>query len=150
MTLNPQIFRIEPKGRPELYKTYQVLTPVNTHTRVATCAEVECQHHLAGWITKVDVSTKLGKRQANYIRLHSGRTFTHEQSGTLVSFRFPAGQSCFREHRVSLEREPIFRIRGGDHRGNPLALPTRTLRPKEWLEDFGSHQEALADEHKKG
>lgn len=53
--------------------------------------------------------------QARYIRNDSGRRF-HEQARTadgLVSFVFEPGQRCFREHKVQLEREPVWTERRG-------------------------------------
>ncbi len=139
------MFRLPPQGRPQDYKTYQVLQPRKTHFRKGTCQEVECAAYANGWKTIVDVSTKLGQKQANYIRLHSGRKFTWTQDGTLVTFVFAPLQSCFREHQVSLQREPVFKIKGGDWRGNPLSIPTHTVRPESWVSDFGENQQKIAE-----
>lgn len=146
-----KLFRPQPVGPAALYQTYQLLRPARTHFRKATCAEVECPNRERGWKTIIDLSTKLGQQQANYIRLHSGRHFSsYKKDGDLIVFEFPAGQNCFTSHRIDLEREPIFRKKGGDFRGNPLGLPTQTLRPRDWLDDFGEHQEKLAAEQQKG
>ena len=82
--------------------------PLATHWRKATCAEVDCPHFTFGWETLIDERTDFGKKQAGYIRHKSGRTFKEEvlQNG-LTSFVFHAGQKCFREHKIPLEREPI-------------------------------------------
>ena len=139
------MFRIQPKGSPQAYKTYALFQPKKTHTRVATCQEVECDAYANGWKTIVDVSTKLGQKQANYIRLHSGRSFSVTyQTATLIHFVFKPGQKCFREHRVSLQREPIFKIKGGDWRGNPLSVPTHIVKPQSWVDDFGENQQNVA------
>lgn len=148
--MSGQLFRIQPVGPAESYKTYQLLRPKATHTRVATCSEVNCAMSNGGWKTTVDVSTALGQKQANYIRLHSGRTFTYAQTGTLVLFMFAAGQKCFAEHRVTLEREPIFRVRGGDHRGNPRRVPTVMRRPEDWVDDFAENQIKVAERIQRG
>jgi hypothetical protein len=139
------LFRIPPQGKPSDYKTYQILQPRSTHTRPATCQEVDCPNYAYGWRTIVDVSTDLGARQANYIRLKSGRAFTHVQADTLVTFIFASGQKCFAEHRVSLECDPIYRIKGGDWRGNPRKVPTIPLPGNSWVADFGEHQEKLKE-----
>jgi hypothetical protein len=141
---------IMPKMGASAYKTYALMRPRATHTRVALCAEVDCRAMANGWKTIVDVSTELGRRQANYIRLHSGRSFTATEDGTLVTFVFPAGQKCFAEHRVLLEREPLFRIKDGDFRGNPRGTPVLKLSPIAWRDNFGEHQEKLADKQKEG
>lgn len=138
------MFRLPPQGPPQAYKTYALFQPKKTHTRVATCQEVECTAYANGWKTIVDTSTKLGQKQANYIRLHSGRSFLFTQEGTLVTFTFRSHQTCFREHRVSLQREPIFKIKGGDWRGNPLSVPTHIVKPQSWVDDFGENQQNVA------
>lgn len=146
MTLN----RIPPKMLPQSYKTYTLLRPRDTHTRRAVCGEVECRAMANGWRTVVDVATELGAKQANYIRLHSGRSFTFTQTGTIVTFEFPPGQICFSEHRVQLERESLFRIRDGDWRGNPRETAVARVGQQAWLDNFGEQQEKLADQAKRG
>lgn len=137
------MFRLQPQGPPQSYKTYALFQPVKTHFRTGTCQEAECSAYTNGWKTIVDVSTNLGQKQANYIRLHSGRKFTFTQDGTLVTFAFASGQQCFREHKVSLQREPVFKIKGGDWRGNPLSVPTQIVKPQSWVDDFGENQEKI-------
>lgn len=150
MIIKRQLFRLEPAAGPEAYKTYGLTAPIKTHTRPGTCGEVECRNYLQGFKIVADISTELGRQQANYIRLHSGRHFTVEENVDLVTFIFPPGQVCFEEHRVSLQREPNFFIKGGDHRGNPLGLPTRRLGSTQWRDDFGEHQEGIIDAQKRG
>jgi hypothetical protein len=146
--------RREPKGPVELYKTYEMVRPISTHTREASCQEVMCQAYANGWRTILDLSTDKGVAQARYIREHSGRSFVVEHEPTpedpRLIFRFKSGQKCFAEHRVPLEIEPLYRIRGGDYRGNPLGIPTVTRRRDDWLDDFGNHQIKLAEAIKEG
>lgn len=147
----PHLFRpVPPKAGPEAYKTYELLQPRQTHTRKATCAEVDCPRRNVGWRTVLDVSTVAGARQAEWIRLRSGRKWTHTQTGTVVTFTFAAGQTCFAEHRVTLNREPLLRVAGGDWRGNPRGTPARVMKPADWVDDFASHQATLAEAHKRG
>lgn len=148
--IEPRLFRIAPKMDAASYKTYGLVQPLSTHTRPATCSEVECKNRERGWKTIIDVGTALGAKQANYIRLQSGRAFTHSATANMVTFTFAAGQDCFTAHRVSLHRTPIFNIKGGDWRGNPLGLPTQVLRPEAWRDDFGEHQERIAEQTKRG
>lgn len=145
-----QLFRIEPQGPASLYKTYGLSAPIQTHRRPATCAEVECVNHANGFRITADVSTALGRTQAQYIRMKSGRAFTVMQSGDLITFTFAAGQTCFEPHTVSLEREPVFYLKGGDYRGNPLGLPTRKLSAIAWRDDFGENQERIVDAQQRG
>lgn len=145
-----QLFRIDPVMPAAGYKTYAVTLPKATHWRSATCAEVECPNHLRGFSITADVSTELGRKQANYLRMKSGRSFTVQQIGDLIAFTFHAGQKCFEPHRVSLQREPNFFVKGGDYRGNPLGLPTRKLSAQSWVDDFGEHQDRIAGQKERG
>lgn len=105
-----------------------------------------------GWITKIDPNTQLGASQLNYIRLHSGRAYTDMTSieSPLVELLFPAGQKCFAQHVVPLEREPIFYVKGGDWRGNPRQIPTTVRAANDWVDDFANHQDQLNTAHEKG
>lgn len=141
---------IQPQAGPEAYKTYQVLQPTGSHFRKGTCAEVDCPRQRNGWRTVLDTSTVQGQKQANWIRSKSGRAFTFVQQGPVVTFTFAAGQRCFGEHKVWLQREPILRIKGGDWRGNPRGDAARVLRPADWIDNFGEHQLALSEAHKRG
>lgn len=143
------LFRIEPKLPPHLVKTYEINSPRSTHTRRASCIDVDCERYKKGWISPCNTNTKLGAQQANYIRLHSGRKFTYTEINGLVKFHFPPGQQCFAEHRVSLERPELFVVRGGDWRGNPRGEEVQR-KTDEWVDDFANHQDKLATEHRKG
>lgn len=143
-------FRIQPAMPASAYKSYSMRFPLATHYRPASCAEVECQHHLLGWQTIVPE----GSDNAALVRSLKGRySFTEQaQPGGLVEFTFPAGQACFRAstHRVALERTPVCLVTGGDWRGNPMGTPARTLRVDDWVDDFATHQDRLAREIEKG
>ena len=146
-------FRLPPVAAPEFYKTYEIIRPRSTHTRVATCAEVDCVHHARGWVTKIDVSTDLGKRQARYIRNHSGRRFVEATTmgdGPIITLNFHPGQTCFTEHRVPIDRPPIYRVRGGDFRGNPRGVATVTRPATDWVDDFANHQSKIKEAHERG
>lgn len=140
---------IVPRLGAQHFKTYQIVAPVPTHFRKATCEEVQCGGWARGWVTKVLPDSP----QANYIRRSSGRRFTEtkNEDGT-VSFAFPAGQMCFQaaNHRKSLEREPLYVVRGGDARGNPMGIPSIQRRASEWVSDFAEHQQQIADQIERG
>ena len=126
-------------------KTYEIVAPIDTHFREASCAEVECDGYRLGWKTIVDESTELGQRQAYYIRRQSRRSYTEERVGlTLTAFTFAAGQRCFaREpHRVRVGRPEIYIVRGGDWRAN-LGLIRRHASADNWVDDFASHQSKI-------
>lgn len=153
MDFDMQVQRLAPAGAPELYKTYAISSPLSTHTRVASCREVECANHLKGWRTVLDLSTDLGKRQARYIREKSGRRFSaHAKTinSPLLTLDFPPGQECFAEHRVPLHREPFYLIKGGDWRGNPHNIPVVVRNERDWVDDFGDHQQKIKDARERG
>lgn len=136
----------------EAYQTFQIVAPKETHTVPATCEEVECAQYAGGWMMKLDVTTELGQRQAHYIKNQSGRSYkvTSLVDG-LATYVFAANQKCFREHRRDIERDPLFRVKGGDKRGNPLRIPTRThKKPEYWVEEFAEHQDRIATAQQKG
>lgn len=125
------------------FKTYEIIAPLQTHFRKATCAEVECPGYVNGWVTRVPA----GSQAEQYIRSgSSGRRF-HESTGYselaegVAEFMFPPGQQCFAsdKHRVPLEREPFYIARGGDARGNPLRERRVHTRAADWQEDFAGH-----------
>lgn len=141
------MFRITPAIPAHQMKTYEIKSPLSTHTRPATCEEVDCKHQRDGWTTAVDERTELGQRQAHYIRKESGRSFREERTPNgWASFTFPAGQRCFASssHRVPVGRPEIYVVRGGDWRGNPLRESMRHTRPEFWVEDFAEHQAGIA------
>ncbi|MEU0207344.1 hypothetical protein [Streptomyces canus] len=151
--------RITPLMGPAAYKTYAVVSPLSTHWRPATCAEVDCPHFLNGWRTRIENLTPE--------LLHTARTARFLVNGRNVPYRytvarvaegesylvFEAGQPCFAagSHSKQVGREPLYIVRDGDWRGNPRRTRARQhLNPATWVEDFSEHQQKLADEIKKG
>jgi hypothetical protein len=143
------IFRSPPQLPAHAMKTYSIVSPIATHWRKATCAEVNCPAHNAGWSTSIDERTDLGQGQAYYIRKQSGRRFTETKDAewSPTVFTFPAGQTCFRsaEHRLPLERPALYYVTGGDWRGNPRGTQMRHRSGDDWVDDFAGHQQRLAD-----
>lgn len=142
------LFRLNPAMPTQAYDTYRLVAPVNTHYRDATCVEVDCPNYINGWKTVVDTSSVLGARQAQYIRMQSGRSFTVMESGPMVTFTFPAGQRCFSGHKVPLEREPLYVVRGGDWRA--VTRSPRRVDASEWRDRFEENQGVLHDAIEKG
>lgn len=144
-----QPFRIAPAAPVTAFQTYELRAPAATHWRKASCKEVECAGYREGWRTIVPVDSP----QAQYIRAHSGRSFTeHTMIDLLTEFTFPPGQQCFAAdgHRVPLERDPLYIVRGGDWRGNPTGMLRRHQRAEHWVEDFGEHQLKVARQIERG
>ena len=147
--------RIAPVGPVQAYKTYSVTSPVATHWQQVSCKQADCQGHREGWLSLIDEATDLGRKQAHYIRKESGRHFTEMRSEDaalhlkreeipphLTAFIFPPGQSCFEPHYEPLERPAIHTVRGGDWRGT-VSEP-HVMRPQDWIENFGEHQQKLS------
>jgi hypothetical protein len=165
-------FRVDPALPAGAYKTYGVAAPAATHFRAASCAEARCPAHLAGWLTAVDETTDLGQGQAHYIRREAGRRYAefkgqnwrhlYDDAGRAVgyemydqpgvtTFRFEAGQRCFGRHRVPLDKPEIYTVRGGDWRGDPAGGQARLHASyADWLDDFGEHQQRIADAIERG
>jgi len=147
--MGQQVNRVEPLLPAHARKTYAISRPKSTHWRPARCAEVDCSNYRHGWWSKIDETTELGQRQAYYIRKQSGKSFTEEKlPDGLTQFTFPAGQECFAvgEHQALVEREPLFVVLDGDHRGNPRRTrPLIHTSAEAWRDDFGEHQQTIAD-----
>lgn len=144
--------RAQPAMPSRAYQTFQIVSPVSTHTREATCEEVECEQYLRGWRMRIDLNTDLGQRQALYIKFQSGRSFKKifAMDG-LVELEFAANQPCFAEHRIRTDRPEVYRVKGGDHRGNPLKTLTRVhKKPEFWLEEFQENQDRLKTQIERG
>jgi hypothetical protein len=142
-----QPFRLPPKMAVTAYKTYACSMP-RTHSVRVSCAQAECDQHRDGWRTVLDISKVEHLKLARWIRDESRRSFTWTQAGTIITFDFPAGQACFREHREQV-RPGIYVVRDGDWRGNPTGRKAR-LTERQWVDDFGEHQQMLADQQKRG
>lgn len=126
-------------------QTFAISAPKSTHTRKATCEEVECPQYARGWTMKIDLGTDLGQKQAYYIKHQAGRAYkVTDQRDGLVTLEFRGGQPCFREHRVPTGRPERFLVKGGDHRGNPLRTKTRVhAKPEHWIEEFQENQDHI-------
>jgi hypothetical protein len=141
--------RIAPNMPVEAYKTYRILSPQSTHFRPATCAEADCPHYLNGWRVRVEGLDAALLHAARTSGRHYVEQQIREGETWLV---FSAGQSCFQvsQHRVRLDRPELYLVRDGDWRGNPTGRQRAHAGPQDWIDDFGEHQDKLADQMKKG
>lgn len=137
---------------PHAMKTYGIRVPVATHFRLATCVEVDCPNYLHGWETIIDESSPEGQYHAETIRSLQGYGYTVERRGDFTVYVFAPGQRCFSAstHRISLEREPLYIVKGGDWRANPSGEFRQHANADEFVEDFGEHQQRLADRLEQG
>jgi hypothetical protein len=145
-----QLSRPQPLMDASAYKSYEIRSPLSTHFRPATCAEVNCLHYLNGWRVRVEALTP----DLLHTARNSGRTYTEQSIAEGETYLvFAPGQPCFKvsQHRARLDRPPLYIVRDGDYRGNPRGTKARQhLRPENWVEDFAEHQQKLADEIEKG
>lgn len=146
------VSRIAPAMPAQAMQTFQIVAPKETHTVPASCEDVECRSYANGWRMKLDLQTELGQRQAHYIKYTSGRSYkVISQRDGLVELEFASGQPCFQEHRKRTQRPEIYRVKGGDHRGNPLRTLTRVhKKPEFWVEEFAENQDRLKTRIERG
>lgn len=144
--------RLQPALPSRAMQTFQVTAPISTHTRKATCEEVECEQYARGWRMKIDLNTDLGQRQAYYIKNHAGRSYKKIGAADgLVELEFAPNQPCFQEHRVRNSLPEKYLVKGGDFRGNPLKSPTRVhKKPEFWVEEFAENQDRLKTRIERG
>lgn len=132
--------RIVPQVGPENYKTYQIARPKATHTRPATCAEVECKPYQNGWVTRVPRGSEA---EQIFLSLDRKRFPYKEMEGTRSerAFLFPPGVRCFKAdtHVVPVDRPALYVVKGGDWRGNPRGDVRRHTQPMHWVEDMQEH-----------
>lgn len=141
--------RIAPQGAVQDYKTYQIVSPLSTHWRPATCAEVDCPEYIKGWKLRVE---GLPPEMVHAAKT-CGRKFTElDVTADEHWLIFEAGQPCFRsaQHRRLLDKQEIFVVRDGDFRGNPTGNVRKHTRPEHWVEDFSEHQGKLAQQIQRG
>lgn len=121
---------------------YSLKAPTATHRRQVNCADGGCQSYTYGWRMRIDEKTDLGRDQAIYIRVSSGRSFTEERDETgLTVFTFEPGQRDFKPeedhyHSVRLEREPFYLVRGG---GSVLQHTTG----EDWVDDMETNLDGI-------
>lgn len=146
--------RILPILPVQAMETFAIASPVDTHFKVVRCDGPElkegCVRNKVGWRTVLDVSTVEGARQAKWIINFSGRSFTRQDQGSVLTFTFAAGQQCFQKHRVPLGRPELYIVRDGDWRGNPTGHVYRHTRPEHWVEHSAESFDRLDRTKKRG
>lgn len=140
-----------PNLPPLAYQTYRIASPIATHRRPASCAEVECDAWRFGWSSRLDQRTPMGKVRAEYIRHGSGRQFREvtEDDGQ-TRFDFPPGQDGFGHEHTVLIRPETYVVQVGDYRLPHRQLLRRHTRPIDWVEDCGEHLERVRTEYQRG
>lgn len=148
MTLNREFNASVPVGA---YQTFTLRRPRTPEFwRKATCDEVDCVRKRNGWRTVLDVGTATGARTAKWIVDFSGRHGSIERAGNQVTFTFAAGQDCFESHKVAIEREPLYIVRDGDHRGNPTGRRRVHQRGTDWVEHMQEDLDKFRHDKRQG
>lgn len=155
--------RFTPAMPSHLYRTYRALSPVSTHFRPATCAEVQCTAYTQGWTY---VKEHLIRENLLYAVTHAGKRYRemtipvpYRDSATdelkfgaeELCLVFEPGQMCFqaRGHRLPLERPEFFYTGRGDYR----TFSTRNaqkLNADDWVDHFANHVDKLNTAYQKG
>lgn len=145
------LFRIPTAAPVQAYRTWSLVRPAGREFfRDATCEEVACLRQRNGWRTVLDLTTRQGLKTAEWITRSSGRRFTKEQAGQVVTFTFERGQCCFEKHQLARERDPIFIVRDGDHRGNPTGRRRVHTRGADWRNDMQENLSRVAEDRQRG
>ncbi len=140
-------------------QTFAIVKPRATHYRPASCAEVDCEPHRNGWATTLlagsdDLDFVTTQVCGGLVDGHRRHYVREPAPDGMVRLVFAPGQPCFAvsSHTVDIERDPVFLVRPGDTRSNPvsssgaryaspetdLALAPRAgrihTRPEHWVE----------------
>lgn len=129
--------------------TYAIRMPRSTHTRKATCEEIDCKFFLEGWTVHKERLTS----EATHALLKSKLTFRELSVSEGVTYLvFDPGQPCpFAEtHRIAV-MEPLY------YRGN--GMTSRTFNPRKayrhrspelWVEDFQTNLDHIRTVRERG
>lgn len=153
MSFHQKVNRIQPQMPTQNYTTFAIKSPISTHYRRATCAEVNCADYLNGWYLKIEGTPE----DLLYLATHSGRRYTTgevviekevEIDGAITvvpdmfkALIFEAGQGCFAEatHVKSLERQEFYFSGRGDYRSFSIRKAHLYDRPDQFVDDFDHH-----------
>ena len=145
------LFRLPPVAPVQAYRTWSLVRPANREFfRDATCEEVNCLRFRNGWRTVLDLTTAQGLRTADWITRSSGRKYTLQQAEQTATFTFERGQRCFEKHKLARERDPIFVVRDGDHRGNPTGRRRVHKYGVDWRDDMQENLSRVAEDRRRG
>lgn len=121
---------------------WTIQSPIATHWRSASCAEVGCLDYHHGWRIRVDA---LPEADLHAMRV-SGRRYEVAEVGPGETYWvFEADQSCFKAstHRAAVGRPELYVVRDrGDVR--------RYDRGDQWANDLASHTTKIVDKIQEG
>lgn len=148
MTIRQRLNRPKPKMPTHAYRTFAIRSPLSTHTRSATCQEVNCINFVNGWMVRKD---SLTEQQLYAVRSSRRRYVETTVSVSETWLVFEPGQPCFNstKHRIALGRPELYYTGRGDYRSFKAAKSAAITRD-EWLDRFANHQDKLATLYKRG
>lgn len=131
----------QPKS-PFQFKTHAVRSPIATHYRKATCAEVNCTAHRDGWAFHKETLSP----EFLYVATKSGRKFreVHIAPGQTYLVYEP-GQTCFefRSHVLPLDRPELYYVGRGDSRVFNPNKARQHVNAVDFMDDFASHLDRM-------
>jgi len=134
---NRSVHRVTPNMPTGNYKTYRVMSPLATHHRSATCAEVNCHAYTEGWTYK---KSDLDERLL-YLVTHAGKRYRETDFDNATYLVFEPGQACFQAstHTVPLDRPEFYYAGQGDYRSFSTRRAQKFTRPDDWVDSFANH-----------
>ncbi len=138
--------RLQPRTPVQAMQTYRISRPAATHTRPATCEEVECPDFVGGYTVRLprgdDRIALLREAAAGRVDgLKRSITYEYRERAEQV---FVVSGPCLKAttQRAPIDRPEIYRVRGGDWRAN-LGLIRKHSRPEHWVEDMQENLDAV-------
>ncbi len=134
------IQRLQPHLPVQAMQTYRISRPTATHTRPATCEEVDCPDFVKGYVVRLprgDGRIAL-LRDAAAGRIDGLKRSMREVTGVdSAEQEFLMNGPCLKatQHRAPVDRPEIYLVRGGDWRAN-TGLIRKHTRPEHWVEDM--------------
>lgn len=127
------------RADPRLTDTFALAKPSATHRRKATCAEANCKNMINGFQIHVNPSSAQAARQ-EYLIKSSGRRYSVSPEPGGLLYTFEAGQQCFGEHTVPIDRPALYLVRKGS---NPVK---HHAAPSDWVDDFSTHLDKIREQ----
>ena len=149
MITNRKPYRPPKKAATQHYATYRIASPVDTHTRPATCEEYRCEAFHNGWSY---LKAELEEKGLLYQVTHAGKKFIELETEQGTALFFEPGQKCFseRKHRVTLDRPEWYFAGNGDHRSFTVRHARKFQKPEHWVEQFAIHSDRIKTRIERG
>lgn len=120
----------------------------------ATCEEFGCEHWAKGWITAVppdspDEGVLVAACDGRVDQFRRRWTRIEVTSNGFHAYHFPPGQPCLRASTHTIPWNFAWHHRDGDWRGNPTGIVVPHPDGTSWVDEFGEHQQRIADQRKR-